>query len=94
MGLFDLLFQLLGFALPAIVLALLMPLAARWLVRSSAPLVLRYWKQALLCLAVGLLALTAGLWLFGRDGKMTSYAALVLSVATAQWLMLGAWRGR
>lgn len=90
----DLLWHLLGFAWPALVLALSMPLAGRWLVRPDAPLVSRYWLQAGLCVGVGLLALAGGLWLFGRDGKMHSYAALVLSVGTAQWLMLGGWRGR
>jgi hypothetical protein len=40
----------------------------------------------------GLAALAAGLWYFGRDGKMAAYAALVLAVASAQWLVARAWR--
>jgi hypothetical protein len=40
----------------------------------------------------GLVALAAGLWFFGRDGKMATYAAMVLVVATSQWLSGRAWR--
>jgi hypothetical protein len=38
------------------------------------------------------LVLLAGLWFFGRDGKMLTYAALVVASATVQWVMLGLWR--
>jgi hypothetical protein len=37
-------------------------------------------------------ASAAGLWYFGRDGKVATYAAVVLAVATAQWLAARAWR--
>jgi hypothetical protein len=36
--------------------------------------------------------LASGLWWFGRDGKMATYTALVIAVATCQWLSGRAWR--
>jgi hypothetical protein len=36
--------------------------------------------------------LFAGLYLFGVDGKMSTYGALVVVCASAQWLMCCAWR--
>lgn len=90
MGFFDTLFHLFGFAAPALALGLLMPLAARWaLPRAPAA---RYRVQAAVVFAAGLAALAVGLVVFGRDGKMASYAGLVLATATAQWLLAGAWR--
>jgi len=45
-------------------------------------------------LAAGLAAMVAiGLVLFGRDGKMLTYVAMVGLSATAQWVMLKGWRG-
>jgi hypothetical protein len=38
----------------------------------------------------GALALAGGLWLFGRDGKMATYAALVVASALAMgWVGFG-----
>lgn len=91
MGPIDLLFHLSGFAAPALVLGLLMPLAGRWLLpshRAAFP----YWKQAVIGAGSGVLALLAGLWWFGRDGKMATYAVLVLVLATVQGLMARGWR--
>jgi hypothetical protein len=39
-----------------------------------------------------LFTLTAGLLLFGHDGKMATYAALVLAAALCQWLLLRGWK--
>ncbi len=90
MGFLDALLHLSGFAAPALALGLLMPLAARWaLPRRPAA---RYRVQAAVVFAAGLAALVAGLVLFGRDGKMGAYAALVLAAATAQWALAGGWR--
>lgn len=41
--------------------------------------------------ACGALVLLLGLWIFGVDGKMATYAGLVLACATAQWVLLRAW---
>jgi len=38
------------------------------------------------------LALACGLWFFGNDGKMATYAAMVMLVASCQWVGVKAWR--
>lgn len=43
--------------------------------------------------AVGAAVLAAGLAVWGRDGRMLTYAALVLACASSQWLWLRAWKG-
>ncbi len=75
--------HLLGFLLPAPCVALGTTLAARW--RAGAPARLRWWMQWLLCCAAGMASLVGGLWLSGHDGRMASYAALVLVCATVSW---------
>lgn len=91
MGALDLLFHLIGFAAPAVAVAALVALAARWVLPRSAagrP----WWLQAAINSIVGLLVLAAGLWHFGVDGKMATYAALVVAVASCQWVCGRAWR--
>ncbi len=91
MGPLDFIYHLAGFAAPALALGLLMPLASRLLLRKHR-VARGYWTQAGVVAACGALALAAGLVLFGRDGKMASYAALALSAAAAQWALAGGWR--
>ena len=92
MNALDLFQHVLSFALPAFAVALLVALAGRWLLPRGAPRP-AWWVLLAINFVAGLAALGAGLWYFGRDGKMASYAALVLAVATAQWLAARAWRG-
>ncbi|MBL0422836.1 hypothetical protein JI739_21045 [Ramlibacter sp. AW1] len=92
MGFLDLLLHLSGFVAPALALALLMPTASRWLLRLQPVRAMRWWVQAGIGFAVGVVVLLGGLWVFGRDGKMATYAALVGVMATLQWLMAGGWR--
>ncbi len=82
---------MLNFALPAIVLAFLLPMIVRWLPMGRGTGI-RPGGQMLVLLAVNLAVLLAGLLLFGRDGKMLAYLAMVAGCAAAQWLMLGGWR--
>ncbi len=91
MGFSDTLFHLFGFAAPALVLGLLLPLAAR-VARPGARRPPRYWVQAAVVAAAGVATLAAGLWWFGRDGKMATYAALVAVAASVQWLVGAGWR--
>ena len=92
MSTLDFALHLLGFAAPALAVAVL--------VGAAAPLVLPaavrgpgWLARTLINTAAGIAVLAAGLWWFGRDGKMATYAALVVVVATVQWLAARGWRG-
>jgi len=91
MGLTEVINHLLNFALPALAMALSLPLLARlaaWgrVVRPS------FRVQLLVNFVAGLAVLLAGLWFWGHDGKMATYMAMVVVCASVQWLMLRAWR--
>lgn len=90
MGPIDFLWHLAGFLAPAAGVALLLSLSARLLMPNSNT---RSW---LVCAAIdfvaGAVALGLGLWLFGRDGKMLAYAALVVASASSQWISGRGWR--
>ena len=83
--------HLLSFMAPAFAVALLVALVGGLLIPRQ-PQTRSWWLQAAINFVVGLLALGAGLWYFGVDGKMASYAALVLVVASCQWFCARAWR--
>lgn len=92
MAFLDFFWHLLNFAAPAAVVACVVTLLGGLLPQGRAPLAVlgRRW---LVNAGAGALALAAALWLLGRDGKMLGYGALVLAVATAQWVQARAWRG-
>ena len=86
MGVLALINHAINFLAPAIWLALLMPLASRLLMRK--------WRvartlssQVAIHFVVGSLVLGVGLAVFGRDGKMLTYLALVVLGASSQWWM-------
>lgn len=81
----DVLLHLMGFAAPALFVALAVVFGSRLL--GGGPAALRWWGQFAIDFTVGLAVLAAGLWHFGVDGKMATYAALVAATATAQWLL-------
>jgi hypothetical protein len=87
----DLFLHLLGFAAPALAVALLVALAAR-LVTPRTPAIYSWWAQAAINAIAGVLVLAAGLWHFGVDGKMATYTAVVVAVASCQWACSRAWR--
>ena len=87
MGVVDFIVHLLNFAAPAVFIALLVAFLARILVKKQAAAFVWY-VQAAINLVVCLILLLAGLWYFGRDGTIASYAAMVLGCATSQWWML------
>lgn len=91
MGPLDLLLHLSSFVASALFLALLLPLTALVFKPKGAP-AHSLWAQAAINFVAGTVVLTGGLWWFGRDGKMATYAALVLATATSQWLGGRAWR--
>jgi hypothetical protein len=91
MGLLDLLIHLLNFLAPALCVAGLMAFAARFFRKGMTPAASGRRHLAVnfaLCAAVSL----AGLLLWGRDGRMATYAVLVMAAATSQWWQLGGWK--
>ena len=90
MGPIDFLVHLTSFLAPALFLGLALPVAGRLVVRGSRGS--RFWLQAGLVSLAAAAMLAAGLWWFGRDGKMATYAAAVLAAASAQWLLARAWK--
>lgn len=88
----DALWHLLNFVFPAFGVAVLASAAAKLLWRRELAGVA--WRPLVLwTAAAGVVALVGGLVVFGRDGKMASYAALVLaSAGTLWWLGFGSRR--
>ncbi len=91
MGPIDFLNHMLNLMAPAFWLALVVTVVARLFIKKK-PVILAAWKQSAINFAVCSVALGVGLWFFGNDGKMMTYAAMTLLCATSQWLMSGGWR--
>ena len=84
MGPLDALWHLLNFFAPAVGVALATALLAKLAWRRELAAV--SWRQlALWAFGAGATALVGGLFVFGRDGKMATYAILVLATALALW---------
>lgn len=90
MGPIDFLVHLTNFLAPALFLGLVLPAAARLVLRG--PRGGRFWPQAALVALAGAAMLVLGLWVFGRDDKMTTYAAMALAAGSAQWLLARGWK--
>lgn len=91
MGPLDLLNHVLNFVAPALWLAVLVPLVARLFMRKR-PLAPVLYAQVAINFVACLAMLAFGLWFFGHDGKMATYASMMLLCATSQWVMLRGWR--
>ena len=83
------LFHLVGLLLPALAMAVCMPLAGRWVMGPGGP---TWLKRALLHALAGTLVLVLGLVLQGHDGRMATYAVLVLVSGSLEWAMHRGWR--
>ena len=83
--------HLLNFVAPAFFLALGLALCAR-IFKQNKVGAQSFIEQVAINFILGSLVLLAGLWLFSRDGKMTSYASLVVLSALSQWVLSRAWR--
>jgi hypothetical protein len=80
----DGLWHLLNFVAPAIGVALLSASLMKLFWRRELAAV--SWRRLVVWAAVaGIAALLAGLLIFGRDGKMATYGALVTASALALW---------
>ena len=87
--------HLLNFMAPALFVALGLVLATRLMgqfFRSKRPLAQSLYAQVAIVFVVNVLTLAVGLVVFGNDGKMLTYAALVLGAALCQSLLLGTFR--
>ena len=86
--------HLLNFAAPALVVALLLVLLARIFssfFASKRAKAQSIWVQAAIIFIVNLLTMAAGLVFFGNDGKMASYAAMVVAAALTYWVLIRGW---
>ena len=87
MGPLDLINHLFNFAAPAVFMGFFMALVAPWVLRTGGG-TSTFAVRAVVNSLVGVSAMAAGLWIFGNDGKMSSYLVLVLASAASQfWLM-------
>lgn len=89
MGPIDLFNHLLNFVAPALGVGFLTTLLARLALRRGT---IAWWLQGAVNSAVGVAVLVAGLLIFGHDGMMATYGALVLGCGTSQWLLGGGWK--
>ena len=87
MGVVDLCIHLLNFVAPALFVALLMVILARFYVRKQT-VALVWWSQVAINFVVCMVLLLAALWILGHDGTIASYTAVVLGCASSQWWML------
>ncbi len=90
MNAYDALWHILHFTAPALAVAALVSLGGPFLVGQAILLDLRR-RFAFNALAA-LVVLLAGLWFWGNDGKMSTYAAMVVVCASSQWVLTRAWR--
>ncbi|MBS0428392.1 MAG: hypothetical protein JSR41_14040 [Proteobacteria bacterium] len=91
MSAFQLLNHLFNFVLPALAVALMLALGARLLMKKGAGAP-GLWVQVAINFVAGVVVLLAGLVVTGRDGRIATYAALVVVCGTVQWGVLRGWK--
>jgi hypothetical protein len=91
MGPLDQIYHLANFLAPAFAVAIALAFAGHFFINNSA-LAHGFIAQAAINFIAGVLTLGLGLWFFGRDGKMASYAALLVVATTSQWVGGRSWR--
>ena len=91
MGPLDQLYHLANFLSPALAVGVLLALVGP-LVNKKDPVAAVFIMQTAINCIAGAVALGLGLWFFGRDGKMASYAAMLAAAASAQWMGGRGWR--
>ena len=92
MGPLDIANHLLNFVAPAAAVALGLVLLGRLVGSRSASSAMSVWLRGAILFALGVAVLAAGLVLWGRDGKMLTYTALVVACATCQWVLVRGWK--
>jgi len=83
-GPIDLLWHVLNFFAPAVGMGLIVPTLAKLLWRRQLAGV-RWTRLAAWVAAASAAVLLVGLIVFGRDGKMATYGAMVLACALTLW---------
>jgi hypothetical protein len=91
MGLLDQIYHLVNFLAPAFAVAMALAIGGHFFIKKGAAAP-GFIAQAAINFIAGAAALILGLWLFGRDGKMASYAALLVLTTTSQWVGGRGWR--
>lgn len=91
MPVIDFLIHVLSFVAPAVFMGVALALGARAVWRKKAHL-LPWYLMASVNVLLGVLVLGLGLVLGGQDGRMSTYAVLVLALASCQWLMSHGWQ--
>ena len=91
MSIFEFLNHLVGLFMPAVSVSVVLALGARCVWREKTHL-LPWYQMAAVNIVLGVVVLALGLVLTGQDGRMGTYAALVLALSSSQWLMSGGWR--
>jgi hypothetical protein len=87
--------HLLNLLAPAAFVAALLVLFGRAFGRffkQNRPLAQSIWAQAAIIFIVNSVVTMAGLVLFGNDGKMATYAAVVFVAALTYWILLRGWK--
>jgi len=83
--------HVLNFTAPAFFVALLLALFGRF-VFSASLTTITFWKQITFNFATGVVVLVIGLVVFGHDGHMGTYSALVVFCGVCQWFFATGWR--
>jgi hypothetical protein len=86
MDLIDQALHAFTFITPALFMALILPLAGRWI---CGPLQtpLRYAVQVVILAVLATVVLLVGWWFTGADGSMLTYLSLVGVLGCVQWAM-------
>jgi hypothetical protein len=93
MGPLEQIIHTFNFMAPAWGVALFGVWVTRVMARAGWPQAPWGWlTQTVVSAVLGTAVLVGGLVLWGVDGKMTTYSALVLTCGTTQWLMCKGWR--
>jgi hypothetical protein len=93
MTLFSALLHLIELILPALFISAALVTAGPWVLRLKRQRTRAVWlKHWLVNAALGVVLIVAGLWLYGVDGKIMTYAGLVTVNALAVFIQLSAWR--
>ncbi|MDN4591876.1 hypothetical protein DBA29_25660 [Xenophilus aerolatus] len=91
MSAFQLLNHLFNFVLPALALAVVLALGARVLMKKGAGAP-GLWAQVAINFVAGVVVLMGGLVVAGRDGRIGTYAVLVVVCGTVQWGVMRGWK--